>query len=135
LFTFSAGGMNSVVVEDSMSNILLQGTVDNQSSYFTRLPHAQGSFLSTFTLTFVDPTLLAMLGTGPRFVPSGSLSTTFLGDDCNTTTMSCSAQLSTAGVSIQTVIPEPAGLGLLGMGLLAVAGGLNRWRAGYTRKQ
>jgi hypothetical protein len=51
--------------------------------------------------------------------------------------MTCSAQLSTAGISIQTptVVPEPAGLGLLGMGLLTVAGGLNRWRAGYTRKQ
>ena len=137
LFTFSHGGMNSVVVEDSSSHILLQGTVDDQGNYFSRLPNGQGSFLSTFTVTFVDPTLLAMLGTGPGFQPSGSLSTTFLGDTCDATTMTCSAQLSTAGISIQTptVVPEPAGLGLLGMGLLTVAGGLNRWRTGYTRKQ
>jgi len=137
LFTFSAGGINSVVVEDSSSHILLQGTVDDQSSYFSRLPDKQGSFLSTFTVTFVDPALLMMLGTGPGFQPSGSLSTTFLGDSCDATTMTCSGQLSTAGISIQTptVIPEPAGLGVLGMGLLVVAGGLKRWAKGDPRNQ
>jgi hypothetical protein len=97
----------------------------------------QGSFLSAFTVTFVDPALLAALHTGPGFMPSGSVSTTFLGDDCNVAAMTCTGQLSTAGVSIQTptVIPEPEGLGVLGMGLLVVAGGLKRWAKGDPRNQ
>lgn len=136
LFTFSAGGSNSITIEDSMSNILLQGTLSDSGTFFTGFPNLQGSFLSAFTVTFVDPGLLAMLHTGPGFLPSGSVSTTFLGDDCNVAAMTCTGELSTAGVSIQTpAIPEPTGLGLLGIGLLAVAGGLKRWRAGNRQNQ
>jgi len=124
--TYSNGAADSVLIVDSMGHTLVSGVMNNNSAFVSQFPDGAGSFLGTFSVTFVDPAVLALFGLGPAFDPQGSVSATFAHDDFNGTTMT--GQLGGASVTITTpvTIPEPASLGLLGVGLLAAAGVLKR---------
>ncbi len=129
LGTFTAGGTNSVLVKDSMGNVLVAGDMQDGASLLSTVPAGTGSFLATFHVTFVDPTILALFGVGPGFSPQGSVAFTIGNANFNGTTYT--GALGGGAVTIQSVatpVPEPAGLGILGMGLLTVAGGLRRLR-------
>ena len=123
--SFGPASAISVLVEDSMGHTLVSGTMQDGGALLSTIPNGTGSFLGTFDVTFVDPAVLALFGLGPAFLPNGSVSLTFGKANWNATTSTFTAALGTAGVTIQTPpIPEPASLGLLGMGILTVAGGL-----------
>jgi hypothetical protein len=130
--TFSAGGVNSVLVEDASHTVLVRGDMETDSSLLSTVPVGTGSFLGVFHVTFVNPAALALFGLGPNFLPDGSVSFTFGNASFDGTTFT--AALGGGSVTIQTptTVPEPAGLGVLGMGLLAVAGGLKRWRTTHN---
>ena len=127
LATYSAGGPNSVLIVNPASMPLVAGTVLNNAVFITTFPTGAGAFLATFNVTFVDPAVLALFGLGQGFLPVGSASLTFAGDNFDGTTVT--GAIGGGTVTIQTTpIPEPMGLGVLGMGLLAAAEGLRRMR-------
>ena len=121
--SFTAGGTNSVLLKDSMGNVVVSGDVEDGSSLLASAG-STGSFLTAFHVTSVSPAALALFGLGPAFSPEGSVS--FNTGDSVLTGGTFTAQLQGGVVTIHTpvVIPEPASLGLLGMGILTVAGGL-----------
>jgi hypothetical protein len=125
--TFDAGGPNSVLVEDAAHNVLVSGDMDTNGSLLSTVPAGTGSFLGTFHVTFVSPVALALFGLGPSFEPNGSVALTIGNASFNGTTFT--GAIGGGSVTIQSAaVPEPVGLGILGMGLLTVAGGLKRWR-------
>jgi hypothetical protein len=132
--TFSAGGANSVLVEDASHTVLVRGNMENDASLLSTVPVGTGSFLGVFHVTFVNPAVLAAFGVGPSFSPDGSVSFTLGNASFDGTTFT--AAIGGGAVTIEsakTMVPEPAGLGLLGMGLLTVAGGLRRWRTTHDQ--
>ena len=114
---FTGAGANSVLVEDSSNNVLVAGVMQDGGSLLSTVPNGTGSFLATFNVTYVNPAALALFGLGPGFSPDGSVALTFGNAKFDGTTFT--AAIGGGSVTIQTV-PEPASLGLIGMGLLTV---------------
>jgi hypothetical protein len=126
--SFTAGGTGSVSIVDPSSNPLVTGNMKDNGAFLATFPLGTGAFLGGFDVTFVDPAVLAMFGLGPAFEPIGSVSETFASVNFDGTTIT--GMIGGGTVTIQTpTVPEPAGLGLLGMGLLMTAGVLKRRRA------
>jgi hypothetical protein len=126
LGTFMGAGPNSVMVVDSLNNVLVAGSMDDNAALLSTVPAGTGSFLGTFHVTFVSPAALALFGLGPGFSPNGSVAFTIGGANFDGTTYT--GVIGGGAVTIQTTpVPEPAGLGILGMGLLTVAGLWRRW--------
>jgi hypothetical protein len=124
--TFSALSGNSLLVEDSMSNVLISGSMRDGSVLLSTVPPltGTGSFLGTFDVSFVSPTVLALFGQ-THFSPIGGIAFTSGQAKFDSTTNTLTAVIGGGSVTIQTsVVPEPASLGLVGMGLLAVVGAL-----------
>jgi len=131
LATFSGLGGNSVLVEDSMGNVLVSGSMQDNATLLSTFPIGTGSFLGTFDVSFVSPAALALFGLGPGFQPVGSVAFTFAGANFDTTTGTLTAAIGGGSVTIQTPTPtpEPAGLGIVGMGLVLIAEVSKRLRA------
>ena len=116
---FTASGPNSVLVEDSANNVLVAGVMQDGGSLLSTVPNGTGSFLATFNVTYVSPAALALFGLGPGFLPDGSVALTLGNAKFNGTTFT--AAIGGGSVTIQTAaVPEPASLGLVGIGLLTV---------------
>lgn len=128
--TFAALSGTSVQVVDAANNVLVSGSMMDNSSLLSTLPGGTGSFLGTFNVSFVSPGALALFGLGPAFQPVGSVAFTFANANWDGTTFT--ADIGGGAVTIQTpttpTVPEPAGLGILGAGLVAIAGFTRRWR-------
>jgi hypothetical protein len=123
--TFSGSGANSVLVVDSSNNVLVSGSMNNDASLLSTLAVGTGSFLGTFDVSFVSPAALALFGLGPSFLPNGSVAFTLGNASFDGTTFT--AAIGGGSVTIETpTVPEPAGLGILGVGVLTLAGGLRR---------
>ena len=122
---FTLGGPNSVLVEDSLSNVLVAGIMQDGGSLLSTVPNGTGSFLATFNVTFVSPAALALFGLGPGFLPDGSVALTLGNANFNGTTFT--AAIGGGSVTIQTpAIPEPGTLALFGSGIIGLAGLLRR---------
>jgi hypothetical protein len=77
LGTFAAGSADSVSIVDPMTGApIVTGTMNANAGLLALLSGA-GSFLGTFDVSFVDPTLLGMFDLSPVFGSSGSISMTF----------------------------------------------------------
>jgi hypothetical protein len=129
LATFTGAGANSVLVVDAANNVLVAGSMEDNASLLTSLSVGTGSFLGTFDVSFVSPAALALFGLGPGFQPVGSVAFTFASANFDGTTLR--GAIGGGSVTIQTPIPtpEPAGLGILGMGLVVIAEVSKRLRA------
>ena len=130
--SFAGLGGTSVLVVDAANNVLVSGSMQPNASVLSPLPGGSGSFLGTFDVSFVSPAALALFGLGPTFQPIGSVAFTFANASFDGTTLT--AAIGGGAVTIQTPaapppIPEPAGLGILGVGLTAIAEIARRWRA------
>jgi len=129
---YSTGGAKSVLIVGSppfcSGCVLISGVVENNSVFFTSYPNGPGSFIApTFDVTQVNPKVLALFGLGPGFAPEGSVGASFINDNFDSTTSTVTGDFGGATVTItSTVVPEPVGLGLAGMGLLTIAGVLKR---------
>jgi hypothetical protein len=127
LGTFMGAGPNSVLVVDSLDNVLVAGSMDDNASLLSTVPAGTGSFLGTFHVTFVDPAVLALFGFGPGFSPNGSVAFTIGNASFDGTTYT--GAIGGGAVTIQTAaVPEPMGLGILGTGLLTVVAFWRRWQ-------
>ena len=122
---FTMAGPNSVLVEDSLSNVLVAGIMQDGGSLLSTVPNGTGSFLATFNVTFVSPAALALFGLGPGFLPDGSVALTLGNANFDGTTFT--AAIGGGSVTIQTpAIPEPGTLALFGSGIIGLAGLLRR---------
>jgi hypothetical protein len=124
--TFNGAGANSVQVVDSLNNVLVSGSMNNNATLLSSLVVGTGSFLGTFNVSFVSPTALALFGLGPGFLPDGSVAFTLGDASFDGTTFTGAIGGGSVTIQTPTAVPEPAGLGILGMGLLTLAGGLRR---------
>lgn len=129
LASYSAGGADSVLITSlDGKTVYVAGVNENRGEFVSAYPSGTGAFLNSFTVTQVDPAVLGMFGLGPGFDSRGSVSITsgtgnLVGRDA------LAATIGGGTVTIEsTAIPEPAGLGLAGMGLLAAAGMVRRRR-------
>jgi hypothetical protein len=123
--SFNGAGANSVQVVDSLNNVLVAGSMNNNATLLSSLLVGTGSFLGTFNVSFVSPAALALFGLGPSFLPNGSVAFTLGNAAFDGTTFT--AAIGGGSVTIETpTVPEPAGLGILGVGVLTLAGGLRR---------
>lgn len=127
--TFTAGGTNSVLVEDSMGNVLVSGSTDDVGSLLSTVSNGTGSFLATFRVTSISPAALALFGLGPGFLPNGVVVFTIGNTAFDGTTYTAAIGGGAVTIQTPTAVPEPTGLGILGMGLLMIAGGFRRWQA------
>ncbi len=125
--TFLGSGPLSVLVVDQFNNVLVAGSMDDNGSLLSTVPAGTGSFLGTFTVSFVNPAALALFGLGPGFLPGGSIALTTGNATFDGTTYT--AAIGGGAVTIQTpTVPEPTSLMLLGSGFLAIGGILRRKR-------
>jgi hypothetical protein len=122
--TFSAGGVNSLQVLDLAMSPVVLGTMEDGSTFDTTYPNGVGSLQGLFDVSFVDPAVLALFGLGPSFLPEGSVSYTFAHD--NLTGGAVTGEVAAGTVTIETPVPEPGTLALLGSGVLGLAGVLRR---------
>jgi len=126
--TFSPGGADSVLVEDSHGNTLVAGTMQDASVFTSPVAPAtgNGSVSGTFTVTFVSPAVLALFGQN-GYLPGGSVSFTTTDATFDIGTQTMTAAIGGGAVTITTTnTPEPASLGLVGLGLLTLGGALRR---------
>ena len=65
--TFKGSGPLSVLVEDQFNNVLVAGSMDDNGSLLSTVPAGTGSFLGTFTVSFVNPSALTLFGLRPAF--------------------------------------------------------------------
>jgi len=65
--TFSGAGADSVLVVDSLNNVLVAGSMDDNATLLSSLLVGTGSFLGTFHVSFVSPAALGLFGLGPNF--------------------------------------------------------------------
>jgi hypothetical protein len=128
--TFDAGGPNSVQVVDSLSNPLVTGAMQVNSTFASSLPGGTGSYMGSFDVAFVSPAALALFGLGPAFQPVGSVAYTFGNANWDGTTFTAAIGGGSVTIQTPTATPEPAGLAIVGVGLLTIVGGLRRWRSG-----
>jgi hypothetical protein len=126
--TFSAGGTNSVLVEDSMGHVLVSGSMRDGAVLLSTIPPltGTGAFLGTFDVSFVSPMVLALFGQH-SFSPIGAVAFTSGQATFNTHTNTLTSVIGGGSVTVQTSpIPEPASLGLVGIGVLGAAGLIRR---------
>jgi hypothetical protein len=124
--SFNGAGANSVLVVDSLNNVLVAGSMDNNATLLSSLLVGTGSFLGTFTVSFVSPAALALFGLGPNFLPNGSVAFTLGNAQFDGTTFTANIGGGSVTIETPTAVPEPTGLGILGVGFLTLAGGLRR---------
>lgn len=80
---FGAGASDSVLITDPVTGaVLVAGTMQANGAMLAQYPSGAGSFLGTFTVTEVAPSVLADFGLA-GFNPNGSLSFTFGQDQVN----------------------------------------------------
>lgn len=121
LASYGVGVADSVLITSpDGKTVYVAGINQDRGRFVSAYPGGTGAFLSDFTVTAVNPAVLAMFGLGPGFDPRGSVSITSGGghlagvDDLTAT-------VGGGTVTIATTVPEPASLGLLGGGLLVLA--------------
>lgn len=126
--TFSASGTDSVLVKDSLSNVLVAGSMRDGGTLLATIPPLglTGTFLGTFNVSFVSPAALGLFGqTG--FQPIGTVAFTSGSGAFDTMTSTYTAVIGGGAVTIQsTVVSEPASLGLMGAGFVTIAAALRR---------
>jgi hypothetical protein len=127
LGTFMGAGPNSVLVVDSSNNVLVAGSMNDSASLLSTVPAGTGSFLGTFHVTFVSPAALALFGVGPGFSPNGSVALTIGNASFNGTTYKGAIGGGSVTIQSTAAVPEPMGLGILGIGLLTIGGLWRRW--------
>ena len=125
--TFTAGGSDSVLIVDPVTGgVLVAGTMQDNGALLAQYPGGTGSYLGTFTVTEVDPAVLAMFGLS-GFNPNGSVAFTFGQDQTKSGTLDAVVGGGTVTI-VGTLAPEPASLMLAGTGLLALCLGVFRMK-------
>lgn len=130
---FTPGATGSVLLEDSMGNPLLTGTMNDNATLIGDTMGGNGSLNGKFSPTFVSPTVFTALGlSGVTFAPTGGVALSFGGGAFDGTTFT--AEIGGGSVTINTIpttaVPEPTSLVLMGGSLIAVGGFFRKSRFG-----
>lgn len=125
--TFGAGSTNSVSIIGSST--FLQGDMLAGGDLGATYPGGTGSFQSIFHVTTVDPAVLADFGLPPTFDPRGSVSITFGQNEVVGSQLEGVIGGGSATIVVSTTpVPEPARVGLVGMGMLGLMAIYRRWQ-------
>lgn len=122
---YLGSGSGSVLIMTG-STTYLTGRMEDSGRLEAEYPSRAGAFLSRFLVDAVDPAILTALGTSTHFAPEGSVSLTIAETSFDGTTLH--GTLGGGQVTIETVsvVPEPAGLALAGVGLLGTLAVMRR---------
>jgi hypothetical protein len=113
---FSPGATDSVDIPGVVTGNMLD------ESEATAVTGGAGSFSGEFEVTFVSPAILAELGVGPKWNPTGSVGVTFHESTVNGHTLTGEiGGGSTTVLTVATPIPEPMPLVLLSAGVLILS--------------
>ena len=135
---FAGAGANTVLINTILGNPLVAGSSNDGASLISNVPDGTGAFLEGFTVSFVDPAVLALFGLGPAFDPLGTVSMTTAHGNFNGFG-GFNAVVGGGTVTIQTpnvsVVPEPASLFLLGTAFFVTGYVLRKKGKDYDRVQ
>lgn len=122
LATYDAGGSNSVLILDSMGNVLVSGTTQDHAAFVSGFPDGAGAFLSKFEVSSVSPSVLALFGLGPKFADEGSVSVSAANGNFKSETLDAVIGGGTVTITTAPAVPEPQTFGLLAIGLVTLTG-------------
>jgi hypothetical protein len=124
--SFSNGGPGSIIIEDSMGHVFLEGSILGASTLGSSYPDGVGHFGSNITVTEVAPGVLAALGLGTGFDSMGSISLTLGSADFTGGILTAEVGGGTVTIETPPPVPETLTLVLMGSGLVILARRLRR---------
>ena len=117
--------MNSAsCVGGTLPGVCLEG-IQNSNGEYVGTKNGTGSFQGLFTVTYVSPYITSLFGEPNSWLPAGSDSLNTSANKFKNLGKTDTASLSGGAITFETV-PEPGTLGMLGTGLLGLAGVLRR---------
>jgi len=111
-------------VGGTLPGVCLEGT-QNSNGEYVGTKNGTGSFQGLFTVTYVSPYITSLFGEPNSWLPAGSDSLNTSANKFKNLGKTDTASLSGGAITFETV-PEPGTLGMLGTGLLGLAGVLRR---------
>jgi PEP-CTERM motif len=105
--------------------VCLEGILNSNGQY-TASNRGTGSFQALFTVTYVSPYIPSLFGDPQGWQATGSDSLTTSANLFKNGGTTDTAKLGGGSITYQTPVPEPGTLGLLGSGMLGLAGVLRR---------
>jgi hypothetical protein len=105
--------------------VCLEGILNSNGQY-TAMYKGTGSFQALFTVTYVSPYIPSLFGDAQGWETTGSDSLTTSANIFKNGGTTASARLGGGTITYQTPVPEPSTLGLLGAGILGLAGVVRR---------
>ena len=128
---YSAGSGTEITVDSTSCvggahpGVCLLGSLNSNGTYVAT-KGGTGSFQALFQVDYVSPYITNLFGDPNLWVPIGSDSLNTSHNNFNNGGKTDGASLSGGNITFQTPVPEPGTLGMVGTGLLGLAGVLRR---------
>lgn len=128
---YSAGSGTEITVDSASCvggahpGVCLLGSLNSNGTYVAT-KGGTGSFQALFQVGYVSPYITHLFGDPNLWMPTGSDSLNTSHNNFNNGGKTDGANLSGGNITFQTPVPEPGTLGMVGTGLIGLAGMLRR---------